>query len=154
MATRSFQVTSATLMSVAFLSACTSSPGTDIILALPESVQRQAHMACQAEQGINIPEAINVLRLNDGRVLVSVVNGPGLSLSQARGINQCASAKLLNEHASTLPAQEPAPTTPTPQQPAPAIQTAPETYIGLTSVPGCRPGGGILQGGTSTCPGY
>ena len=69
---------------------------------MPEAVQRQAIMACQAERGINIPEAVNVLRISQTSVAVSVVNGPGLSLTQARAINQCAQAKLLNNPASVV----------------------------------------------------
>ncbi|MEM9437014.1 MAG: hypothetical protein AAGA15_08235 [Pseudomonadota bacterium] len=75
------------------LSAC-STPGADTLLALPEAVQLQALQACQNEQGAVPPEAIQVLRLDNGGASVFVANGPGVTLGQARALNQCSTAKL------------------------------------------------------------
>jgi hypothetical protein len=144
MTTRSLSSISVMVVAGVLLAACSETPGADKILALPEAVQRQAHLVCQAEQGVNIPEAINVLRLNDGRVVVSVVNGPGLSLSQARAINQCARTKLLSEPASSSSTLEP----------TLAIQPVREPNTAFEAVAGCVQGGGVLQGGTAICPGY
>lgn len=144
---RSTSVYSAFLIAAGFLSACTGSPAADQILAVSETGQRQAQLACQAEQGINIPEALNIHRLNDGRVLVSTVNGPGLPLAQARTINQCARAKLLNGQTTTAHEQLPAET-------AYAAQTIQQPADILDGPAGCIRGGGTIQGGDLICPGY
>ena len=136
------------------LGACSGTPGAEQIISQPESVQRQALMACQAEQGVNIPEALNVLRLSDGRVIVSAVNGPGLSLSQARAINQCGQARLLG---TQIPAQQGYVEVPV-AQPA---QSYPSQTAASRAVPhqpagapfGCVESGGVLQGGSAICPG-
>lgn len=141
---------SAILTTAVFLSACNgSTPDADHILSLPEAIQRQAHLDCQAEQGLNIPEALNVLKLNDGRVVVSVVNGPGLPLAQARTINQCARGKLLGRQTPAYPAT-PAVT----PRPASAPQYVKHTDFTSGAPAGCVRGGGTLQSGTLICPGY
>jgi len=152
MVVRLISVTSAMLVAAALLSACSGTPGADQILALPEAVQRQAHLTCQAEQGINIPEAISVLRLNDGRVIVSVINGPGLSLAQARTINQCASGKLLSGQTPFGSATEP--TLVRSADVTPTNQHVRQSTVAIDTPAGCVRGLGKLQRGTLICPGY
>jgi hypothetical protein len=135
-------------------------PGADQILALPEAVQRQAHATCLAGQGINAPEAIQTLRLRDGRVSVFVADGPGVSLAQARSANQCARAQLL-AGGGTAPSY----------QGQPVYEAAPPVYQDqyTTAAPGywssqpgaavsypvsCDAGMGSLQRGDLVCPGY
>ncbi len=146
-------MTSTAVVATTFLSACSGTYGADQILAMPEDVQRQAIMSCQADQGLNIPEAVNVLRLNNGSVAVSVVNGPGLPLAQARAINQCAQAKLLSGQSYT-PA--PAATQPATQRPAPVATFEPvyQTSVANDAPAGCVRGQGTMQGGSLVCPGY
>lgn len=143
-------VVSGALASAALLAACSGTPGADQILAMPESQQRQAIMACQAEQGFNIPEAVNVLRLNNGSVAVSVINGPDLSLAQARSINQCAQAKLLSGQV-TVTADA---TYVKVADPLPVTQDVSQSDTQPTRQAGCIRGNGTMQAGTLICPGY
>ena len=113
-------------------------------------------MSCQAEQGVNIPEAVHVLRLNDGRVVVSAANGPGLSISQARTINQCKRAKLLSESVSISSRIEPTPVAQLYSEPVATFKphTTFNIETGVSIRFACVRGGGVLQGGTAICPGY
>lgn len=149
---------------LAALAACAPTPGADYIISQPEAVQIAAHEACFQQQGIAAPFVPNVLRLNDGRVVVSAVNGNGVSLAQARAVNQCAQNRLLGGGvvapvgAGTYVA------------PAPVPALAPSTGSGVYVVPtvtgtgtyvapirrgvGCVEGRGALQAGTEICVGY
>lgn len=153
MTLRSTSIASTLLLTTTLISACSGTPGADQILSLSESTQRQAVMECQAEQGLNIPEALSVLRLNDGRVTVSMVNGSNVSLTQARAINLCARAKLIN----TAPALQPVATeinAPKQQYAAPIVEHTVQASSTDYRPPNCITGGGVFQGGTSICPGY
>jgi hypothetical protein len=148
MTARNFFAVSAAMITTTVLTACGGTPGANQILAMPEGVQRQAIMACQAEQGINLPQAVQALRLDNGQVSVYAANGPGLSLGQARAINQCAQAKLLSGQTQS--------TTPTPiyeDQTYTKYGTASQkTDTGAPA--GCVRGQGTMQAGTLICPGY
>ncbi len=113
-------------------------------MSIPESVQVQAHATCQAEQGIQGVASVEVLELGDGRVVASTLDGGGVSLNQARSINQCAQAKLLGRKTTVAPQSI------QPVVAAPVRQQAP-LNDGLS---GCVKGGGVLQGGLRICPGY
>ncbi|MCK0169079.1 hypothetical protein MWU52_16105 [Jannaschia sp. S6380] len=134
------------VLAVAFLSGCGSSPEADLIFSLPEDVQRQAQLACHAEQGINVPEAISVLRMRSDRVSVSTLNGPDVSLAQARAINRCALARLTSgqpiDAGQTFDAPPPA---------TPAVGDAARVAV---TAGGCVPGNGPMQRGTLICPGH
>ena len=166
----------AAMLATAVLSGCVgggASSGADQIIALPEAVQRQAHLACQAEQGVALPEALNVLRLRSGGTVVSTINGPGLSLAAARAVNQCARARLLSGQGTfgAAPAMpygamaQPAAAGPVASYPASAQPYAPPLEE-LTFEPvapmaqahrpagGCVAGRGVMQGGTAICVGH
>jgi hypothetical protein len=96
-------------------------------------------MECQNQFGFNTPEAVDVLRLSDGRVLVSVLNGYNMNLSQVRSINQCARYKLLNQPAGTTQVRN---------------RYTRKTEHGYNIIPGCIVGIGAMQGGSAICPGY
>ncbi|MEQ6202881.1 hypothetical protein ABMC88_07480 [Sulfitobacter sp. HNIBRBA2951] len=146
MTARNFFAASAAMITTTVLTACGGTPGAHQILAVPESVQRQAIMACQAEQGINLPQAVQALRLDNGQVSVFAANGPGLSLGQARAINQCAQAKLLSRQSTT---------------PEPIYEDQTYTKYGTATKEaasgvsaGCVRGQGPMQAGSLICPGY
>lgn len=123
------------------VTACTETPGSDRIMAIPEQTQIQAHAACQGEQGLTNGAAVEVLELGNGRVVASTLNGNGVTLAQARAVNQCARAKLLGGQTG-----EPV-----------AVRTRPvfsESAVADDGISGCKRGHGVFQGGSSICPGY
>lgn len=144
------------------LAACAPTLGADYIISQPEAVQIAAHEACFQQQGIAAPFVPNVLRLNDGRVVVSAVNGNGVSLAQARAVNQCAQNRLLGGGivapvgAGTYVAPAPAPAATTGSGAyVPPSQTGTGTYVAPTRRGvGCVEGRGALQAGTEICVGY
>lgn len=77
---------------LASLGACSGSSSSGIT-NLPEATQRAAYQQCSAQ--LNIPAQLQVLALRSGGVSVFAVNGNGVSLSQARSLNQCARNTLL-----------------------------------------------------------
>ena len=137
MISRFFAVLSLSSFAVA---ACTETPNTDRIVAIPEQVQVQAHAACQAEQGLVNGAAIEILELSNETVLATTLNGNGVTSSQARAVNQCARAKLLNGQAGAVA----------------SVQSRPDVAPQKTNTGqlGCVKGMGVLQGGLRVCPGY
>lgn len=126
---------------------CSDTPNADQIISQTEERQLQAHFDCQYELGLDAPEAIQSLPLKDGRVVVSTVNAAGLSLAQARAVNQCAQAKLSNPATVYHTAVD--------VIPSPASLAAQQTAAAQKrDLPGCRKGAGVLQGGVSICPKY
>ncbi|WP_112309125.1 hypothetical protein [Pseudogemmobacter bohemicus] len=135
--------------------------------ALPETVQRNAILECQAEAGMNKPEAIQKLDLRSGASRdVFMTNTYGVTLGQARAINQCKQAKLDARIASglggsSLPAGEPATAIPSIDTrlrganvtPAPLGGNSPTAGAGASPPASeeCRAGGGVFQGGAAYC---
>lgn len=135
---------SAVLLSSIALTACTATPGADQILAMSEQTQVQAHAACQAEQGLRGGAAIEILELGNGRVAATTLNGNGVSLAQARAVNQCARAKLLGGQTTAV----------APVQTQSVVAVPQQHQSHRVAQPGCIVGGGVLQGGLRMCPGY
>ena len=131
---------SAVLLTSVVLSACSETPGADQISAISEQTQINAHAACKAEQGSRSGAAIEILELGNGRVVASTLNGNGVTLAQARAVNQCAQAKLLGARSTAV----------VPVQSRPIADQG-SKRIGQA---GCLQGGGVLQGGLRLCPGY
>lgn len=137
----------ASLFTLVAVAACTETPGADRIMAMPEQVQIQAHAACHAEQGLVNGATVEILELNNGQVIASTLNGNGVSLAQARAVNQCARAKLLGGQSNTVASVQSRPV----GEQAPIAAQQPTHPVGLV---GCVQGGGVIQGGVRLCPGY
>lgn len=86
---------SAALVLATSLTACTT-PGADMIVALPQATQKAAFERCSAH--LNVPAQLQKIEMSGGRVSVFAVNGNGVSLAQARSLNQCSRATLIAEH--------------------------------------------------------
>ena len=135
--------------------------------ALPETVQRNAILECQAEAGINKPEAIQKLDLRSGASRdVFMTNTYGVTLGQARAINQCKHAKLdariaSGQGGSSLPTGEPGTAIPSINTRVSGASVAAEPRTGNSPTAGagvsppayreCRAGGGVFQGGATYC---
>ncbi|WP_291730037.1 hypothetical protein [Leisingera sp. F5] len=83
----------------AALAAC-ASPGSDMILSLSESVQKESLRGCHADLGIQGPFAPQKLVLKDGRVSVFAANENGVSLSEARNMNKCSRERLMAKYSA------------------------------------------------------
>ncbi len=128
------------------LVACSDATVVDQVVVQTEERQLQANFDCQYELGLDAPEAIQSVPLKDGRVVVSTVNAAGLSRAQARAVNQCAQAKLLNPATVYHTAVD---VIPSPQ----SLQVQ-QSVVRKLDLPGCRKGAGVMQGGVGICPGY
>lgn len=133
-------------LSLLALAACTDAPSADRIMTIPEAVQVQAHGFCQAQQGLAGGAPVEILELSNGGVIATTINGNGVTIAQARAVNQCARARMLSGNTTAV----------APVQARPAVAAAPvaaqqQTHAG---VPGCVPGAGVIQGGLRMCPGY
>ena len=147
MITRFSASLSVSILSLVAVAACTETPGADQISAIPEQVQVQAHANCQAEQGLVNGAAVQILELGNGKIIASTLNGNGVTLAQARAVNQCAQRKLLNGQTTAIAPVQSRPVV-VAEKPVVAHQN---TYDGLA---GCVQGGGVIQGGVRMCPGY
>ena len=131
------------------LAGCSSSEGADYILSLPQDVQQQAYEDCIGTMSLSASRVqIQRLDFDDGRVSLFAINGNGVSLAQARSLNQCARARLLSGQTQVAAA---APTS----TPATYQAAQPTTIItgGTATSAGCRPGYGVMQRGIY-CVGY
>lgn len=134
---------SAPHLSLLAVAACTETSGADQISSIPEDVQVRAHATCQAQQGLTTCATLQIVELGNGKVIASTLIGNGVSLAQARAINQCAQAKLLGGRTTAA--------APVQSRPVVAAQPVQKTHDGQV---GCVQGRGVLQGGLKLCPGH
>lgn len=129
---------------------CASTPGADYILSLSADTQFEALRACHQKLGILAPLTAQRLDLDDGRVSIYAADGGGMSLNDARAINNCAQQRLL----ANRPANSAQPVT-VPQSNK-AIdyraeleaQTVPRQQLRPAYCPTAAP---VLYGGTQIC---
>lgn len=89
-----FRSSTALILAMSVVACAT--PGADIILAQPEATQRAAFEQCSARLGV--PAQLQKLNMRDGRVNVFAVEGNGVTLAQARSLNQCSREVILATH--------------------------------------------------------
>ncbi|MEO8530822.1 MAG: hypothetical protein ABI459_06345 [Deltaproteobacteria bacterium] len=74
------------------LIAC-STAGSDAMLAATEQAQRAAYDQCSAQLGV--AAYLQKLDLRNGQVSLFAVNENGVTIAQARSLNDCAKGRLL-----------------------------------------------------------
>jgi len=153
----------AALTLVGAVAACGSTPGADYIMSLPPEVQTAALQSCHADLGIAGPFQLYTNTLDSGAVIVAARNGNGVTIADARSVNQCAQARLLSERSagptdefvivdSAGDASSSGAGTMT-VQPATVVepQAAPVAALSESLPAGCPVGASVIYGGSRYC---
>lgn len=137
-------------LALALGAGCTETERADVIIAMPVEVQLAAHRACHEQLRIAAPFQPNVLRLRGGGAVVSAVNASGMTLAEARAVNQCARARLLSGTGQQAVVVNPDPRL-VAVDPSPGLARVGTGATILRIAPGCPPGASVLYGGTRYC---
>ena len=141
----------ALLLPAGFILGCSNTSEADQILAMPEAVQVQAHVDCQATKGLYAPEAIHLSRLRGKRAMVLTVGSSSVPADLAQDINQCARAKLLSNRARSVIDVQPHRVVLVDKKTS--LRSARRPSSAKFTPVGCSVGGGVLQRGKAICVG-
>jgi hypothetical protein len=72
------------------------SPEAELKASLPAATQVAAFEACSSQ--LSVPAHLQQLELDNDRVNVFAVNSNGVTLAQARSLNQCARARIAAQY--------------------------------------------------------
>lgn len=84
---------------------CGSSQYGGVVMAASEADQTAALRSCHAALNISGPLQLYTLELDDGRTLVTARDGQGVSLAEARSINDCRTDRLVAQSGGIFDAQ-------------------------------------------------